>query len=227
MAPGCMANGVQTEINDNCPRPTPLKDLFRPQNTHANAKVGGCLAVGVLHVLHQQLDVAAAAVVVHKQPVQVLAQRQHHQLMHHPLQNGVQIEELVRLQHRARPQHLLLEVALAMLDQIVFHAAHELAHVAHHDLRRRFARLPRAGDEVGDVARECGGGVLGQGQGVRADRVAGASVHRFVTWMTCVDGARRRGEIWSKNMKKIGSNNNMLCIKCYKYVHWNVTEILV
>lgn len=61
-----------------------------------------------------------------------------------------------------------------MLDQVVLHAGHELAHVAHHHLRPRLARVLGARDEVVHVLRERGALVGGQVQRIGADRGAGA-----------------------------------------------------
>lgn len=71
--------------------------------------------------------------------------------------------------------NFLLELSFAVLDQVVLHAAHELSHVAHDDLRPRLPRLLGARDEVVYVLRERGALVGGQVQRVRSYRRAASA----------------------------------------------------
>lgn len=60
--------------------------------------------------------------------------------------------------------------------QVVLHAGHELPHVAHDDVWRRFLALLGALDEIFDVLGEGGGAIGGQLKRVSSNRRAGAPV---------------------------------------------------
>jgi hypothetical protein len=142
-----------------------------------------------LDVVRQQPDGSGFGVVVEEQLLQVSFQRFHHQLVHHPFQDGVQIEKLRRFQLAPLPLDLLVEPLLAVFHQVVLHPRHELPHVPHYYLRIGLFRLAGASDEVVDVLSERGVLVLGQLQGVGPDggphgfRSAPLSVpQRLQTW---------------------------------------------
>lgn len=62
-----------------------------------------------------------------------------------------------------------------MFDQVVFHARHELPHIAHRNMRTALLGLPGALDEVLNVLGKRGGFVGGQLQGVSPDGSAGVA----------------------------------------------------
>ena len=92
------------------------KNFFFLNSTHSNAEVLNVFGLGELDALGEGLEGAVGCIVLDEEPVDVLAQRPHHQAHHHALEDGVEVEEFVRLQLQPLLLHLLLEFSLSMFN---------------------------------------------------------------------------------------------------------------
>lgn len=84
--------------------------------THSDSEVLYVFGLGKLYAVGQGLNRAIRRVLLDEEPVDVLAQRPHHQVHHHALEYGVKIEKLVGFQLEPLFLNLLLELAFAMLN---------------------------------------------------------------------------------------------------------------
>lgn len=124
------------------------------------------LPLRVLDALRKSLQGPSGSIMFHKESVNVFPERPHDESHHHTFQDGIQVQEFVRLQLQSLLLHFFLELPLAVLYQVVLHAGHELPHVPHHHVRTGFLALLRALDEVVDVLGEGGSLVRRQLEGV-------------------------------------------------------------
>lgn len=76
-----------------------------------------------------------------EQRIQSRPERPDHQSMHHTFEDSVYVEELSGLELQTLLLNFFLELALAVLHEVVLHARHELSDVAHYYL----LKINRAG----------------------------------------------------------------------------------
>lgn len=74
-----------------------VPDLQLNDDTYFNAKCRRVFVLPEFHVADDELNVAARSVEVHEELVEIFLQWQHDQLMHHALQDLIQVEEFVGL----------------------------------------------------------------------------------------------------------------------------------